>query len=221
MKNSGFFIFCLFLAFQASAQWGIGFRAGLSTTSLNAQSFDVTNESGVEELRLALKDAKYGLHGGLVIHYRNKGFIFQPEILFNTSTAEYELSDLDTPGGRNDVLEERFNYLDLPILLGLRLGPLHLHGGPVGHVFLSHTSELTDIEGFQEDFDQLTLGYQLGIGLDIWNLAIDVRYEGNFTEYGNQIKFGNTTYDFDDTPARWLFSVAWVFYDDDDDDDDD
>jgi hypothetical protein len=219
MRKSLIILFCL-VSWSASAQWGFGFRGGVSTTSVNGKSFNVLNQAGVEELNLALKDANYGLHAGVVFYYQKRAFIFQPEILFNTATAEYSLSDLGTPGGRTEILEERFNTLDIPVLLGLRVGPIHLHGGPVGHVFLSNTSDLEDIDGFQQDFESLTLGYQLGIGLDIWNLAIDVRYEGNFTEYGDQIRFGNTAYNFDDQPARWLFSLAWIFYDDSDDDDD-
>ncbi|MEN0004632.1 MAG: outer membrane beta-barrel protein [Bacteroidota bacterium] len=221
MRKLFVLFFLIWTAIQVQAQWGIGLRVGTGSTSLNGQSFNVTNSDGLAEFGLALREANLGFHGGLVIHYERRAFIFQPEILFNTGTAEYELTDLNSTNEASEILKERFNYLDIPVLFGLRVGPLHFHAGPVGHVFLSNTSDLGDVDGFRQDFEELTVGYQLGGGLDIWNLSLDVRYEGNFTEFGNQISFGTTSYDFDDAPARWLFSIAWIFYGEDDDDDDD
>jgi len=96
-------------------------------------------------------------------------------------------------------------------MMGFKFGPLRLQGGPVGHVFLNSTSELFDIEGYDQKFDEMTFGYQAGVGLDIWKLVLDVKYEGNFNKTGDHIVFAGQQFNFDQTPGRLLVSVGFAF----------
>ncbi|HMQ60043.1 MAG TPA: porin family protein [Flavilitoribacter sp.] len=190
------------------SQLRIGIRAGASTEELSPDDFNVI-ENGVDRLNIALKDAKYGVHAGLVIQARFNNFLFQPEILLNSNKVDFQVEDLQNPG--TVVKEEKYQYLDVPVLLGYKFGPLRLHAGPVGHIYLNSTSDLTDFEGYKQDFKSMTLGWQGGLGIDIWKLMIDLRYEGNFNKFGDHITFGNTSYAFDETPARFLFSLGFMF----------
>ena len=151
------------------------------------------------------------MHGGLIFKYRKKRWSIQPEILFNSNRVDFEVEDVNNPELGTQIREETYQYLDIPLLIGLHLGPIHLQGGPVGHVFLNSSSELSDFEGYRQDFEDLTLGWQAGLGLDIWNFTLDFRYEGNFTNFGEHIEFFGDTYDFDDKPSRWLFSLGYYF----------
>lgn len=201
-------LFGMFTLTTVYSQLRIGIRAGASTENLDPENFNVI-QNGVEQLNVALKDAKYGVHAGLVIQARIKNFLIQPEILLNSNSVDFEVEDLQNPG--TVIKEEKYQYLDIPVLLGYKLGPLRLHAGPVGHVYLNSTTELTDFEGYEQDFKTMTLGWQGGFGLDIWKLMIDLRYEGNLNKFGDHIRFGNTSYQFDQTPARFLFSLGFMF----------
>jgi hypothetical protein len=190
------------------SQVKFGLKVGASTTSLDAESFNVRN--GVDSIGVALADANYGIHGGLIIRAQlGKRFLIQPEILFNSSSAEYRVTELGNL--TEQIKEEKFQYLDIPILLGAKFGPLRLMAGPQGHIFINNSSELTDFDSYGEKFDNLTLSWLGGIGLDLWSLNLDVRYEGGLQRFGDHIRFGNQQFDFADRPSRWTFSLGFLF----------
>jgi hypothetical protein len=200
----------LFLCVCAFSQVRWGLRLGLSTSQLEAEDFNIIS-NGTDRFTLALKDAQYAIHGGLVIQAEIGNLIFQPEVIFNSNSADLELDDLQN--ATTVVTKEKYQYLDIPVMLGYRLGMFRLHLGPVGHIFLNSTSGITDVEGFEEDFDGLTLGWQGGLGLDIGPLALDLRYEGNFNKFGDHINFGGQEYSFSQNPARFLAAVSYMFGD--------
>ena len=195
----------------AQAQFKLGIKAGVSTTSLDPSDLNLLNENGVEELGLALKEAKFGVHAGLVLRGQIGKFLIQPEILFNSNRVDFETTDLNTPGSLPELRNEKYQYLDIPFLFGYKFGPLRLMAGPEGHVFINSSSELLDFDNYDQKFDEFTFGWLAGIGLDIWNLMIDVRYEGNFSKFGDHIVFAGDEYQFDKSPSRILFSLGITF----------
>ena len=108
-------------------------------------------------------------------------------------------------------IEKANQNLDIPVMLGLKLGAFRIQGGPVAHMFLNSKSELDDIEGFDLNFDEWTYGYQAGLGLDLGKLMIDVKYEGNFNKLGDQISFDGRDYNFDDRPGKLVASLGITF----------
>ncbi len=209
MKHLVLFMFFLQWLLPAHSQLKFGIKGGFSTTQLDAQDFNVIDDGGVEELSIALKEAKYGIHGGLIIQGRIGNFLIQPEILFNSNSVDYEVTDLNTLS--KEVFNEKFQYVDFPLLVGFKFGPLRLMGGPEGHIYINSTSDLFDFDDYDQVFEDVTLSWLAGIGLDIWSLALDVRYEGNFNKFGEHINFAGRQYNFADTPARWLFSLGFMF----------
>ncbi len=205
------FALCFFsiLSAQKNDGFKIGLRGGLSTTNIDVNQLLVTDQASAQELGIAVKDAKYGVHAGLFMRgMLGKSLFIQPEILFNSNSVDYEVIH----GGMTDVLNEKYQYLDIPLFLGLKFGPLRVQGGPVGHVFLNSTSEIEDKwASYKQDFNNLELGWQLGAGLDIWAINLDFRYEGNFANYGDHFNFFGNQYEFSDSPSRLIFSVGLTF----------
>lgn len=197
------------LTIPAFSQFRIGLKGGLSTTDVNAKDIEVFDQGGIERLKLAFDEAKYGIHGGIVIRAQFNKFLFQPEVLFNSNTVEYSVEDFDNQ--ITEVLEEKFQYLDIPVLVGFKFGPLRLMGGPEGRVFINSASDLFKFDDYDQTFDDLQISWLGGAGLDIWNLMIDVRYEGSFNNFGDHIRFGDQKFDFSDEPNRWTFSVGFLF----------
>lgn len=212
MKKSIFFILLFSCSsLMLNAQIKLGLRVGVNTSSLSQENLDILDNSGFNQLKVALEEAKYGLHGGLVIQIGMGNFMIQPEVLFNSNEIDYKVSDVQT-GFADKILKEKYQYLDIPLLLGYKLGGfLRLHAGPVGHVYLSNTSELTDISGYAQKFKEFTWGWQGGFGLDIGKLMIDLRYEGDFSKYGDHFEFFGDKYAFDQSPARFLISLGYLF----------
>ncbi|HHM21749.1 MAG TPA: PorT family protein, partial [Bacteroidetes bacterium] len=205
MKKSAFFVFAmlLLLPMPGQAQFKLGVRAGLSTTNLDRETI---NQNG---LSLAIKDAKYGYHLGLFARVGlGKALYLQPEALFNSNTVDFEIDEMGS--AIPAILQEKYQNLDLPLMLGLKLGPIRLEGGPVGHVFIQSKSELEgQVVGYAQRFKDFNLGYQAGLGLDIGQrLLLDVRYEGNFNNFGDHIVLFDQPVAFSQNPTRIVATIG-------------
>jgi Outer membrane protein beta-barrel domain len=211
MKKLMLLAFCILSLQLANAQFKIGVRGGLSTMDISANELIVTNKDDIQQLKIAVADANYGVHFGFFIQAQMGKFFIQPEVLFNSSSVEYRLDDFTDVQVFSTLKKETFQNLDLPIMVGAKFGPLRLQGGPVGHVFINSTSELFDIDGYSQKFETMTWGYQAGIGLDIWKFLFDIKYEGNFKKFGDHMVFSDKAYSFDDSPGRFIASVGFAF----------
>ncbi len=187
------------------SQARFGIRAGVSTTDLEPSQLLITNPATRQEFSLAVDDAKFGVHAGIFAKFPLTDFFFlQPEVVFNSNRVDFERGDL------NEVFTEKYQYLDIPIIAGLKLGPIKPQIGLVGHVFLNSSSEF-DLESYRQDFQSLTLGWQGGLGLEIKKVFVDLKYEGNFTNFGDHINIGDRSYQFDTSPSRIVLSVGLAF----------
>ena len=197
---AGFILACL----TVQAQVKLGIKGGINTTQISPQEIMIGDFAPVS---LAVKDARYGIHLGALLKITMNKFFIQPEVLLNSSTTTYTYTELNV--GR--VLEESYQFVDLPLLMGFDLGVLNLNAGPVGHVFVSSTSELKNLDGYRQKWNEVHWGWQAGLSFDIWRLNLDLRYEGNFYKYGDHVSFFGQTYDFKDSPSRVLTSLAFMF----------
>ncbi len=188
------------------SQVRLGIRGGISTYDLGVSDALKIVQSGNEFL-LNVQDAKYGYHAGLVLQIKLAAFVIQPELLFNSNSVDYSFGESSSPSSGN-IYTERYQNVDIPLLLGLKAGPMRLMAGPVGHYFLKSTSELFEFESYDQKFSSFTYGWQGGIGVDILNIMIDIRYEGNFWTFGDHIVFSGQRYNFASSPARLIASLA-------------
>lgn len=196
--------FTLFCTVAAEAQVRFGLRAGLSSDNLGKKTIDTEDGS------IGIKDARFGYHIGAFARLGAGKIYVQPELLFNSSRVDFEVTDF-SEGLANTVLHEKYRNLDIPIGIGYKAGILRLQVAPVGHVHLSSNSELGDLPDFEEDFKTLTLGWQAGVGLDLWKVILDLKYEGNFSKFGDHLMVGGEELDFDTSPSRLILSLGVSF----------
>lgn len=96
-------------------------------------------------------------------------------------------------------------------MLGVDMGILNIQAGPVGHVFINSSSELNSFDGIQSKWEDLSWGWQAGIGFDIWKFNLDLRYEGNLYRYGDHLSFFGQKYTLSNQPSRIITSLGFVF----------
>lgn len=207
MKNLLLIILVFSCAFAASAQTKFGIRSGISTTNFNPKDLVILNQDDVEQFKISVDDAKYGFHFGLFAQIRKNKFFIQPEVIFNSSEIDYKVEDFENNLG-STIKSERFNYVDIPLMAGVKLGPLRLQAGPVGHFYVSSSSQLKDLEGYSEMFNDMALGVQYGVGLDIWRTVLDFKWERNFKNFGDHVVFDDAPYNFDGTQNRFIVSLG-------------
>ena len=207
-----FLLSCLFaLHFPADGQVRPGIKFGLSTPDVSPEDFIVVDQQGDPYYNLFVDHARYGLHAGIFVQMQLGGFFIQPEAVFNSTSVDYRLDSLFSPGSGSRYFRDSYRHIDFPIMLGLKTGPLRLGGGPVGHIFLGSDEPLRDYPGFEAFFEDITWGWQAGLGLDFWKLHLDVRYEGNFSKLGDYMTFFGRKFDFDTDNNRFIASIGLSF----------
>lgn len=204
MKNLLFVIAMLFIAHTAQAQFSFGIKGGMNTQTNKPQ--DIIVGGGDTSFNFGVEKLKFGTQFGLYARFGEKVF-FQPELIFNSNKTDYKIGESSV----GEVIKnERYQHLDLPLLLGFTLGPVRVHGGPVGHYFLSSKSELTDFDGYAARWKQMTWGWQAGLTIGTGRISADIRYEGNFNKQGDHITFFGDEYHFSNTPARLMVGVNFA-----------
>lgn len=207
------FVICslaILFSLNADAQVRLGIKGGLSSSDIPAGHLLILDQSDANRFSLSVDEAKFGLHLGMFIQVQLGHFFMQPEFLFNTVTMDYAIEDLQQ-GTPRQIKDEIYRHLDAPLIVGLKTGPVRFGAGPVGHLLLDSTSDLHDIDGYTPVFERFSWGWQAGIGLDIWKLHLDVRYEGNFNHYGDHFTFYGRPYRFSESPSRLIASAGISF----------
>ena len=176
MKKLFVIVLVVLVSIPVFSQIKFGIKAGVSTTSLSMKTLKTVNSGTTSYTVEALKDAKYGFHGGAFMRLTLLGIYLQPELLFSTRTNEYTVKNVQTSA--SSIVKQNFNKLDIPVMLGLKLGPVRLNAGPAASLLINSPKDLINHPDFKNMYSRMTFGYQAGLGLDILNtLTIDLRYE--------------------------------------------
>ncbi len=199
----------LFIVQVSDAQiFKYGIKAGIGFSSIKMD--DVTGISdGSDVYDLITGDGVMGYHVGLQTRIKVAMLVIQPELYFNTGGGSLEQV---VDGGATEVLNVNFNRIDIPLLVGVKLGPARFNVGPVGSFVLSETTDLTEIEPDFEMFtSSMTWGFQAGIGLDISKISLDARYEGSLSALGETFAVGGADFPLDARPSQWIISLGIWF----------
>jgi opacity protein-like surface antigen len=212
MKKLILIVLSVFIMLPAFSQIKFGLKAGLSSTNVKMKDLITLTSGDTEYTVNALKAANYGFHGGAFVRFSLLGFYIEPELLFASRTDEYKVTDVNVPA--SEIIKKlQFNQLDLPIMLGVKLGPLRINAGPSARLLINSPKDLIDNPDFKAMYNNLTFGYQAGLGVDIIKrIAVDLRYEGSLQKYQTQIKnLAGEKFKLDDRPNAFLLSVGIMF----------
>lgn len=202
----------------ANAQFlRFGFKAGVSSTNVKFDDIkNIESSDGLKEYAIKQGDSKMGFHAGLYGRIQLLGLFVQPELLFTHSQGEVVLADVTASQLYTET--QKFNKIDIPVIVGWKFGPARLGIGPVASFMLSESDGLKDklssisTEATENNFRKATFGYQIGVGLDILKkITLDVRYEGNLSKLGNGITLGGKDYKFDQRNPQFIFSAGIFF----------
>jgi hypothetical protein len=192
------------MAFNAQSQIKFGVRGAVTSSTVEADKVEA-NGYTLE----SINDAKVGFQVGLVSQIQIQKFFIQPELLLATSGGVVKVSQIGSTNGQ--LKDQKITKVDIPVLVGGKMGPLRIGVGPVASMVIKSKSELSDIDQFDDKFKKATWGYQVGAGLDIWKLALDVKYEGNLSRWGDKVVIAGDDVNFDRRISQWVFGVALFF----------
>jgi hypothetical protein len=211
MKKLLTIVLIALISIPAFSQLKFGLKAGVSTNSISMdKAVSLTGQAGQYTIQ-ALKSADYGFHGGLFMRLTILGIFVQPELLFATSQNIYNVT---SPGNINPVeVSQKLSKLSIPVMVGLKFGPLRVNAGPAASVSIGSPKSLVNDANLKDLYSKTSFGYQAGVGFDLLKtLTFDVRYEGSLKKYQNQIQnLAGTTVSLDNRPNAFLFSVGLMF----------
>ncbi len=203
MKKIIFVLLTVTISSGAFAQLSWGLKGGVSSNNFTMDPLTITSATQVLK---AAEEAAWGFHGGLFVRVSMLGFMIQPEVLFATAENNILVED----AGIETIKSQKFNKIDIPIMLGIKLGPARLMAGPAASIMISSTSDL--IGNADDLYKQATFGYQAGIGLDLLGkVTLDARYEGGLNNFGDEIEVDGETFQLDGRSSAFLFSVGIMF----------
>ncbi len=201
------FIFC---TSACLAQFSFGLTGGIFTPDIDDKSFLIVNDDKWDMFRIQAENASYGVQAGIFALIDAKKIFIMPEVIFNSNKIDYTVEDIHN-NEWTKVLSESYQAVDLALMLGPQFGPLRIGVGPVAHWHISSSSELFELHGFEQNFKSMKYAWQAGLGLDVWVLHLELRYEGNFNRFGDHFSFFGETYEFDQRPSRWLARLGFHF----------
>ncbi|MCY7360054.1 MAG: PorT family protein [Rudanella sp.] len=213
---------------QSSFQFGIkggvnlskfSFGSNVVTTRLNANgspAVDVNGQQVRDNLRESL-NSRTGTTFGVYARFGSNLYI-QPEVLYSTKASSFDIIRTDNGQTTTQTVNISTTSFDIPVLLGLKGGPLRVVAGPV------FSFRVGDNQRFSEALRQYTTGslndawskayygYQIGGGLDLGRLGIDVRREGSISDI-SAVKLGETGQaEFSQKLRSWQVTLAYKIF---------
>ena len=161
-------LLCLILT-SSSLYSQFNVQAGLNSSSI---SFSVEGFS-LETSSLV------GFHAG--VNYRNKignSFYLTPGLLFSQKGASLEFDF----GGAVEESKIKMNYIDIPVIFTYQSNPekgFFVEGGPYFGLLLSADADGEDVK---DDFNSLDIGIGAGVGYDLGQLLLGLRYNIGLTD---------------------------------------
>lgn len=195
------FVLGMLISANSFAQLKFGVRAGASVNNIKLK------QSELEPVQLSY-DQGLGFHFGATSQLQIKKFYIQPEFLFSTVNHDVTLDDIRTNGLRR-IGEQRFNEIDIPIMIGFKKNKFKWGVGPLATMVLSSKSELLDKYEMQQK--QSSWGYLLGAGFDFDKFNIELRYEGNLSGLGTAMRVGNRQFNFDQRTSQLILTAGYYF----------
>ena len=175
---------------SARAQVSLGIKGGVNFSKINTDNFNESTRTGYQ----AGVFARIG-----------SAFYLQPELYLSSTGGNFNTTNNDFKAKVN------FTNLSVPLLLGHSFGSKDLNFrlmvGPVYTYALNKSESFSDnANAAVADFghyNNSTLGFQAGGGVDIGPITADLRYEGGLTKINP---------DFGQRQNLWALSVGFKFF---------
>ncbi|MDR2121786.1 MAG: porin family protein [Flavobacteriaceae bacterium] len=174
MRRNILTLFLLVISMTSFAQVKFGAKAGM------AFGYNGSLRQTVADIKESNARDNIGWHAGFFGRITIINWFIQPEIYFSSMKSSFESSE--------GSFTAHSNRIDVPVLGGISfLGVGRVYAGPVFSTSLNEGISLKEIR--KTETDKFAIAGQLGAGVDIFSLTLDVRYEFGINE--NQTRFIN------------------------------
>lgn len=180
----------------SNAQVAFGIKGGVNYNQTGDATFSSTGNDIINGA-----EAKSGYHAGIFIKANLLGsdFFIRPEVIYTQVKSEYLYKNAST--------DYDFKKLDVPVLLGVKvLGFGNIFAGPSLQYILEDQFSFSNLTS--DDFDKFSVGVQMGFGIDLGNLGIDVRWERGLTSSEANFVDANTNINIDNRTNQIIVALS-------------
>jgi len=206
MKKLSVIIVVFLLTLPAMSQIKFGIKAGAETTTVPTYDY----ASGTNNIE-AVENSEFGWHAGLFMRLKLGPVFIQPEAVFASTSFSYNVTTAASSPAT--LMEQKFDRLSIPVLVGIKLGPVRFDLGPAASIMIGSPEALIDDPDFESMYKSAIWGYQAGLGFDLLKrLTFDIRYAGSLGEkFGDSVTLGSQTFKLDYGQSSFLMSVGFIF----------
>ena len=180
----------------SNAQIHFGIKGGVNYNN----NGDATFSSAGNDLINGAK-SKSGFHAG--VWFRGKipiiGLYLRPEIIYTEVKSEYMYNNVSTAYD--------FRKIDVPVLLGKKIFR-------VGNVFIGPSFQYILDDNFSfsglttNEFDKFSVGMQMGFGVELGKIGLDVRWERGLSSTEANFVDNNTNINIDNRTNQIIFGLS-------------
>jgi hypothetical protein len=159
-----------------------GVKGGVNLSQLYVSGVDVESKAN-----------KVGIHGGLWAKIpTGDAFAIQPELLYTNNGSRIRYQASNALGVQGSEVRFNMNYLQLPVLASVTLGPISIQAGPyVSYLLNANVKNLevdnainpTTLAELNEDnFHRVDYGLAAGLAFDVRGFQLGARYNHGLRE---------------------------------------
>lgn len=164
---------------------------GSTINAVHAQEFSIGPKIGISQGNIQVNgndfsagNSKLGYHLGLFARLGGNSIYFQPEVLYTNTGGEFQSSQ----GSTSVTYAATFSRVDVPVMFGFKIAEVfRIQAGPVISFLLDSNLDADGPGLTPPDYNSATLGYQAGIGVDVGNMILDLKYEGALGKQADSI----------------------------------
>lgn len=189
---------------QSQVHFGIKGGINYNSDSFKEVSDDIINGNA---------ESRTGYHAGIWLRFKlpMTGWYIRPELVYTSLKSEV---DLKTSATTSELATYDFQKLDIPVLLGKKfLKIAYVNIGPSFQYILDGDLNYDAVSNIKAD--GFTVGMQLGGGIELGKLGLDLRWERAFSDTESEIVSDigglNTTSKFDTRVNQIIIGLSYRF----------
>ena len=187
----------LLVPFWASAQgYSYGLTAGAHVAQVEIDPFVIDPNQPLETMAFT---ATGGYHAGIFTRLGAGLIYLQPQLWYTELNQDITYSD---GSGSSTTVPWTLRRLDVPLEVGVKMGPLLLLAAPVWSIPLAQVSNVQTIT-----VDSGTWGGQIGLGVKLGPVQLTARYEGSLSPFADQIQVAGGTYVTDSRMSQLITAL--------------
>lgn len=197
MKNKLLITFFAISAFVSAQKIDFGVKGGAVFNTDKGRVFSDINNIYKEKGKGAT-----GFQAGVLARISLVGLYIQPEVLYTQFKNEYDVD--------NNSLKVTKKRIDVPVNVGKKfLGIAHVQAGPVFSYYLNDGISLNDVKKLKQD--DFNVGFQVGTGVKVSNILVDLRYEHGFGKMTSKFIGSETAFKTQSRASILNLSVGYLF----------